>query len=321
MSAVYPDVSEFQTPANDSFNRDFVMFRIASEYCHQDNNYSANVSWALGARARGKIKQFGGYVIPSVSSNAAVLAAIPGSFPRDAVIMIDMEGWGGLVSGNHSGELNQLADALRARQGGRADLVWGYGNTGDLAAIWPTRPAWLGVIVAGYGGSAPPAVSGRIGWQYTNGTENGSAMPSATPPFGGCDHNVLYAPIPLPGGQDMPLTEAEFQRIRYDGQLDLKYLAQFLASGAYNGVFSQAAMVGIPGGVAVNGQTAAAYQATKDQLHGEVTAPVVAAVQAVATPVIDVAALAVHLAPLLPSAADPVAIAQAVAAHVGLAAK
>lgn len=51
--------------------------------------------------------------------------------------------------------------------------------------------------------------------------------------------------------------------------------------------------------VRINGQTAAAFQATADQLHAEVTIPVVAAVKAAQVPVVDVNALAAALAPLL----------------------
>lgn len=202
MPFIYPDVSEFQVAANDSFNRQFVMFRAVNDPGRLDFKASQNLAWAASARARGRIANFGVYVIPVTTSIGNILARLDQlGVPRDCVVMIDMESWGGQVRGNQSVTCNALAEALRTRQNGRSDLVWGYGNRGDLASIWPSRPSWLGVIVAAYGQDSisAPGVN-MIGWQYCSTGNNRTSWPSSTAPFGPCDHNALFGNIPLPGG-------------------------------------------------------------------------------------------------------------------------
>jgi hypothetical protein len=67
--------------------------------------------------------------------------------------------------------------------------VIGYANSGDFATMWPSRPAGLRVIGAGYG--VNPNLPGQIGHQYTNGQVGASPpqLPSGCPPFGNCDMN------------------------------------------------------------------------------------------------------------------------------------
>lgn len=210
MVTIYPDTSEWQVAVNDSFNREFFMFRVSNESGRIDYKINANLGWSKTRRASGKIKQFGGYVIPCVVPNATNLSNLDAvGFSKDAVVMIDLESWGGLVRGNHTADLNALATLLRARQGGRADLVWLYANRGDLGSLYPgPRLPWLGIVIAGYQSQQPTGIPNMIAWQYTNGTENYTNWPSATPPFGNCDHNALFVPIPLPG-EDMPITPQE----------------------------------------------------------------------------------------------------------------
>jgi len=221
MAATYTDTSEHQqhpdgTPIliDDTYGRPFAMFRVASEHGRVDAAISGQIHRALDMRMRGKLTNFGGYIIPCVITNALNLQRLDETrFPRDAVVMIDLESWPqpdgtALVSGDHSGQLNDLADAVRARQGGRSDLVWGYGNRGDLDALWPTRPGWLGFIVASYGSVKPSWLPAMVGWQYTNGQIASAARPTSTPPYGRCDHNELYVPVPT-AGDDMPLDAAD----------------------------------------------------------------------------------------------------------------
>jgi hypothetical protein len=111
--------------------------------------------------------------------------------------MIDVESWGGAITGDRSAEINALADKLATRQGAR-ERVWGYANRNDYATIWPHRPAWLGLVVASYGGSKPasPGPGPLIGWQYTNGQWDVPGLPKSSKPFGACDHNQLYITAP-----------------------------------------------------------------------------------------------------------------------------
>lgn len=200
MTNIHPDVSEHQPSAvNDTFNRQFLAFRASSEYDRPDALAPANLAWCLKARAAGKIVNFCVYVIPGNVPNDAVTGRLDAlGVPNDCVIMLDVESWGGLITGDHSQQFNTLATTLRQRQGGRADLVWGYLNPNVDASLWPSRPAWLGFIQPAYGPSTAPDPRGlnRIGWQYTNGSQNGTSYPSSSSPFGAVDHNVMFIDYP-----------------------------------------------------------------------------------------------------------------------------
>ena len=210
MTVTYaPDVSTFQPPVNDSFNRDWLIFRVCFNGT-VDTHAQANLAWCVKARAAGKIRGFTGYVVPLPGGNDAILHSLDVlRFPHDAPVMIDAEKWGGTsyqINGDHSAEFNALAERLRKRQGGRADLVWAYGNRGPDLEVWPHKADWLGWVVASYGGTKP-AVPNMIGWQYTDGEPkyDRPGAPSSTPPFGRCDHNELY---------QLPVDEARRRRRR-----------------------------------------------------------------------------------------------------------
>lgn len=209
MPDVHVDVSEHQTSAfTDAYTRRFGMFRAASEYDRPDAKAAANLAWCLKARGAGRLVNFGVYVIPGNVPNDAVMGRLDAlKVPADCVIMLDAESWGGLITGDHSAQFNTLADTIRARQGGRADLVWGYLNPNVDAGLWPHRPAWLGFIQPAFGPATPPDPRGlnRIGWQYCNAVQNGTAYPSSSAPFGRCDHNVMYIDYPKPGDDPMAL--------------------------------------------------------------------------------------------------------------------
>jgi hypothetical protein len=243
---IYPDTSEHQVPVNDSFNRKFFMFRMANEWGrggrnYPDADYWANYRWSIANRGPGKkLVNLGFYNIPCVISNDEYMSIVNEQNPvHDCVAMIDMEGWGGLVSGNHSAQLNDLANRLRARQNGRADLVWGYGNRGDLGSIWPSRPSWMGVVVAGYNNNDPrDEIANCAAWQYTNGSENHTSWPSSTPPFGNCDHNALFVPIPTPAPtppeDDMPLSADDLKQIGALIDHRIARVLQYLCNGGQN---------------------------------------------------------------------------------------
>lgn len=217
MTAVFvPDVSEYQVPVDDSYNRDWFIFRACFGAYTIDPHAAHNLAWAKQAKASGKIKGFTVYVVYLPGANAGILGNLNElGVPDDCVVMIDVETWRGQsyeIKGDHSKEINALAASLRERQGGNAGRVWDYGNQGDLAEVHPTRPDWLGVIVAGYGFKlSPTTVPNQIGQQYTNGqpVNDIDGWPSATPPFGRCDHNVIYT---LPE-TDLSFTDADLHDI------------------------------------------------------------------------------------------------------------
>jgi len=221
MPEIYADVAKFQPLLDSTYPRKFVMFRLVNEFGNIDPNARANIATALRMRAAGRLVNFGGYVNPGHIANSTVLAKIRElAFPTDAQIMLDVESWPDkdtgvpLISGNHSAGLTALADAVRTRQQGRADLVTAYGNRHDLLALFPTRPAWLGLVIAGYNTNDPRDEYPNVAaWQYTNGVENHTAWPSASSPFGHCDHNAMFVPIP-PTEEDMPTPQEIAEAVR-----------------------------------------------------------------------------------------------------------
>jgi hypothetical protein len=203
---IYADVSAHNPLLDRSYPRRFVMFRLVNEFGHIDDHARANLATALAMRRTGALVNFGGYANPGFVTNTEIMAAIDAlAFPTDAVLMLDIEHWPDqsgrpLINGDHSLTFGRLADTFAARQDVRRELVWRYGNRGDLADLWPHPPAWLGTVEAAYIATLPTFDPHRFAWQYTNGVENHTPMPSVSEPFGHCDHNILLVPIPKPGG-------------------------------------------------------------------------------------------------------------------------
>lgn len=242
MANIHVDVSEHQgRPIDSSYDLPFFMFRLVNEFGNIDALAPENLRRSVAMRQQGKLVNFGGYCNPGHASNASFLAAISQlGFPHDAVLMLDAEPWPQpngqpLISGDHSGVFNELATKLRARQGGRADLAWGYLSYFGTA-LWTQRPAWLGMITPWYQRSVkPPDYGHMIGWQYTDGApgKNGTAARESTPPFGRVDHNVMFIDYPTPGG-DMALdadTKAYFDRQFDEQQAQISALKTQLFAG------------------------------------------------------------------------------------------
>ena len=221
MTEIYADVAKFQPLLDSTYPRKFVMFRLVNEYGNIDPHAAANIATAISMRRAGKLINFGGYVNPGHIANSTMLAKIRElNFPTDAMIMLDVERWPdkdtgiALISGDHSVGLNSLANTLRTRQQGRADLITAYGNRGDLGALWRSRPTWLGPVIAGYNTNDPrDEYANCAAWQYTNGIENHTAWPSSSPPFGHCDHNALFVAIPTPQEEDVALTADDVNKV------------------------------------------------------------------------------------------------------------
>jgi hypothetical protein len=209
MDNISCDVSEFQTAVNDTYPHRWLIFRVC-DGDYLDQRCRTNLAWAIKARTAGKLDGFTVYVVYRPGKNAAILKHLNDvGLPHDCKVMIDAESWSGAITGDHSTEMNALATAVAKRQGSQAN-VWGYANRGDYAGIWPHRPAWLGLVVASYGGSKPasPGPGPLVGWQYTDGQYSVAGLPSTTAPFGKCDHNQLYVQE-----DDMPLSDADIQKI------------------------------------------------------------------------------------------------------------
>lgn len=191
------DVSKYQVPVDDRYPHKWLIFRCCDGTLH-DPRCEQNRYWAQHAYAEGRLLGWTAYVVyrpGKVNDTLAHAAMLP---KAGAHIMVDAESWRGAIRGDHSAGLNRLAVGLQHLFPGQIipglPRVWGYGNQGDLRTIWPHRS--VPVVVAAYG-STKPAVPNMVGWQYTDGSGRWpvpAGRPESTPPFGPCDHNVLYLP-------------------------------------------------------------------------------------------------------------------------------
>lgn len=189
------DVSYYQRRVDDSYPYRWFIFRCCDAGFH-DPNCEHNRAWAARALADSRIDGWTAYTVYRPGRNDDVLMHCA-ELPPGGHVMVDVESWEGKITGNRSAEINQLVAGLRKRFPGQSlpglDRVWAYGNRSDLASIYPDRGA-IPVVVASYGGSKPD-VPHTVGWQYTDGTWRVPGLPSSSPPFGACDHNVLYLPV------------------------------------------------------------------------------------------------------------------------------
>lgn len=182
------DVSYFQPVVDDSYPFRWLIFRCC-DGDFIDPNMLANAAWAKAAVTRGRMDGWTVYAVWRPGMNAHVLANLALVMTTDSFVMVDVESWGGQISGDHSAEITQLVNALAAKYG--QSHVWVYGNAGDLASLYPNRPAWVRLVVASYG-TLQPSLPNMVGWQYTDGQHITAGRPHSTAPFGACDHNVLY---------------------------------------------------------------------------------------------------------------------------------
>ncbi len=190
MTIYAADVSYFQAPVDDSYDLPWLIFRCC-DGDFMDPHCAANAAWAAGAP---KLAGWTAYAVYRPGMAAPTLAHLA-TLPPGGVVMVDVESWGGAVRGDHSHEIMQLVDAIRAQSGVKS--VWIYGNAYDLAEICPSRGN-TPVVIAAYG-NAKPVDPYLVGWQYTDGTDPSSGRRQSSPPFGPCDHNELYitaTPVP-----------------------------------------------------------------------------------------------------------------------------
>lgn len=189
----WTDVSEWQAAHYDnSYPWPVAAYRVSLGTSYTDAKVGPNSAWCHGtARLTAHIGYHVWYPGNEAGQVARFFAILGGALDSRTVAMIDVESWSGQISGDHSAQLNTLATLFAQRLG--SHRVKAYGNSGDLAALWPHRLPWIGVVKAGYSSSPPPEP--WDGWQYTDG---GSQWPvpsgwsRASAPFGACDHNAFY---------------------------------------------------------------------------------------------------------------------------------
>jgi hypothetical protein len=186
------DTSYYQAPVDDTYPHPWVIFR-GCDGTFVDPLFSKNYAWACKAAAAGKIVGFTVYAVyrPGIDI-VQQIKGIVGVPDKHLTVMIDVETWGGQIGGNRSSEITRMAEGFASWLGSRKRVL-AYANRGDFAVLFPSRPSWLKLVVAGYS-SVQPVFPNMIGWQYSDGEARWSVpagYPRSTPPFGACDHNVF----------------------------------------------------------------------------------------------------------------------------------
>jgi hypothetical protein len=117
--------------------------------------------------------------------------------PKQAT-MIDVESWGGQITGDQSSGINAARAALVKWYGGNKRRVIGYGNAGDLTSLWRNRGD-IGIVLANYG--ANPAFPCKLAHQFADN--------HPTPPFGACDINSADGLTPIQFASQLGIGAAE----------------------------------------------------------------------------------------------------------------
>lgn len=192
---IWADVSKWQgRPFDASYPWDFAVYRLTLSTTTIDQFGAANAAYCHANAGPGKqLAAHGGYHVWYPGNEAGQAAAFFAQAVVDDyfVAMIDAERWGGAISGNHSPQLNQLAELFAARVG--RDRVLPYGNQADLDELWPNRPSWLQPPMKARYAAVPPAAP-FFGWQYSDGSAQwpvAAGWPRSSAPFGPCDHNAF----------------------------------------------------------------------------------------------------------------------------------
>jgi hypothetical protein len=180
---LWSDVSEWQVPVDDSYPFEVLAIR-SNDGTYRDKDFAANYAWAKRALASGQLRALIIYMVyrPNWQDTLATTKAMVGTPGPQVAFMIDVESWGGQIKGDQSADVNALFRGLATWVGNPARVI-GYGNVGDLNALWPTKPPGIRFIVAGYGSN--PDYPGKLGHQFSNGVID--AIPVA--PFGAADLN------------------------------------------------------------------------------------------------------------------------------------
>lgn len=179
---LWADVSEFQNNATDAYPYSVLEFR-SNDGTYLDHHFTSNIGWARSAYKAGHLWAFIVYYFYRPGTNGAQtlinrVGGTAGKSDPHLIAMIDVEGDSGKVSGNQSGQINSEFHTL-ANWLGDPKRVIGYGNVGDLNALWPQKPGGVRLIVANY--SMNPSYPGKFAHQFSD--------THVTAPFGPCDIN------------------------------------------------------------------------------------------------------------------------------------
>jgi hypothetical protein len=183
----WADVSDHQGAVDDSYPHPVLAFR-SNDGTYRDKVFAQNLAWAKAAADSGRISCFIVYFVyyPNWADGIAALEAQTGTPHPKMAVMIDVESWGGKVSGDQSDAITATRNGVGAWLGSNARVI-AYGNQGDLNGLYPNRPADLKLVVAGYG-QVVNGFPGEFAQQYTDAEQ--------TAPFGRVDMNVARGMTP-----------------------------------------------------------------------------------------------------------------------------
>lgn len=219
---LFTDVSEFQrSPYSNAYPYQFASFR-ANDGTYVDHKAAANLAWCKAAADAGRIAGFIVYVVyrPNWQETLATLKLVVGTPHPKMAVMIDVESWGGQITGNQSVSINAMREAIISWLGANRKRCTGYANAGDFAALWPTRGDTK-VILANY--SSNPAFPNKIAHQYTS---SANVAPFGSPvdlnsadgltPAQFAASLGLVTPVPpKPTPTPVPIMEADDMLVRF----------------------------------------------------------------------------------------------------------
>jgi hypothetical protein len=227
---LWSDISVFNRTVNDDYPHGFICIR-SNDGSFLDEHFADNYAWCIRRRANGHLFGFMVYYFyrPGVNGAHILMSRCGKPDPR-MTVMIDVESAGGQVTGNQSSQVNAEHDALAAWLGDPRRVV-GYGNEGDLNALWPAKPHGMRIVLANY--TSNPSYPGKFAHQFTDRAN--------TPPFGPSDLNsadgmsqgdmqAMFgfdaphpppAPVQLAGTKSGPSPMGKAQAYAADGSLSL----------------------------------------------------------------------------------------------------
>src|SRR6185503_2299107 len=184
MDTIWSDVSEWQVPVDDSYPYQVLAIR-SNDGTYRDKDFAANHAWSRRALDTGKLRALLIYLVyrPNWADELATLRDVVGTPHPKCAVMIDVESWGGQITGDQSPGINNLHHGIGSWLGDMRRVI-GYGNVGDLNRLWPVKPPGVRLVIAAYGSN--PDYPGKLGHQFTDGATADHLLVS---PFGYADVN------------------------------------------------------------------------------------------------------------------------------------
>ncbi|MBM4707943.1 peptidase M15 [Rhodococcus hoagii] len=217
----WADVSQYQRPADDSYPHRLLVVRSNSGN-GRDTAFEANARWAKAALDSGRLDAFGVYYFfrpgqANCDLHREMLEQV-GLWQHPKVFtMVDVEGAGGQIRGNHTVEINDEVQRLQGWYGDKRRVI-GYLNPKADPGLW-SPPAGLKLVVPHYNNAPGQSYDfpGRFAHQYSDRVD--------CAPFGPCDANFTAMSLPellemlgieYEGSDDMTPEQDRMLRVVYD---------------------------------------------------------------------------------------------------------